>query len=175
VSDKLKPTRLRDKKAHAGAVDRVEVMDEKGAKVVAEAPRKYMSVVESLEREGVLDQQDVMVAERYYCDWYYGTQPSSIVPAYDERTDPSESDLNAAERRSACHHRWLKADEALGSFLQPVARYLILEVPMDGQAMPPSLQEVGRLRSPYKNRPQCKSWAVAELMGVLSVLRDVYA
>ena len=174
---KLGPTPEREARAQAGSVDRVEVEDEKGRRVIAQAPKKFLSPIEALTRSRALGDGEVEAGALYYRDWFIGTHPSRVVPRYGEylgHAHEGEANQDAAARRAYHHQRWIKAVEFLGESLTPLAGWLILEQPFEGENAPPSLEQVGRSISHYKRRDQATAAAVGMLKAVLARLRELY-
>jgi len=174
---KLGPTPEREARANAGSVDRVEVEDEKGRRVVAHAPKKFLSPIEALKRSRALSDGEVEAGAILYRDWFIGTHPSRVVPRYGEylgRSHEGEANQDAAARRAYHHRRWTKAIAHLGPSLTPVAGWLILEQPFDGENAAPSLEQVGKTISHYRRRDQATAAAVGMLKAVLARLRELY-
>ena len=170
IQEKLSPTPERERQAHAGSVEKVELLSEKGERVEVEAAKKYLSPVEALKRKDALTDGEVLAAETYHRDWYIGCNPSRTIPRYDEYigcTHEGDTSLDAHERQVFHHNRWAKADEFLGPHDRLYASILVLERELDGGIAPLSLEQCGRMIAPHYKR---KDVAVAAAVGVLKVI-----
>lgn len=175
MADKIKPTPERERQAHAGSVDKVEVLDDKHKRVIVDAPRKFTSHLETLERSGAISKQEMDAGEKYFNDWRVALQPSSMIPGYREYTDPTTGGAqDAAARRSDHYTRFTQATKYMGDSLQDTVNWLILEVPLPGENRPPTLAEVGLAISHYKQKEAARAFAVSRLKVALERLVEFY-
>lgn len=176
MSDKIGPTKEREIKSQAGSVDRVELKNDVG-RTVSVIAKKYLSPLESLHGRGAIDDDEAAAGFTFYVDWYRGTQPSSIVPRYDEfigQIHDGDGTKDAQARRSYHHNRFVKAADRIGPELEMVALHLILEQPMPGETAPPTIAELGKLISHYKRNETATAFAVGQLKVALKKLRKLY-
>ena len=176
MSDKIGPTKERESKSQAGSVDQIELKSDVG-RTVAISAKKYLSPLESLHGRGSIDDYEAAAGFMLYVDWYRGTQPSSVVPRYDEyigQIHGGDGIKDAQARRSYHHNRWIKSMALLGPELKTVVDHLILELPMPGETSPPTIAKLGRTISHYKRNETATAFAVGQLRVALKKLVKRY-